>query len=173
MTVVVRPATPADRAAIERVVSDAFSDDTRDAGEELDIVRQTWARRAGAACLDLVATDAGQLVVGHVLAATGDLDGHPVAGVAPLSVAPTHQRAGVGTALMEALIGAAAQRGWATLVLLGDPAYYTRFGFVPAASRGIHYGPAGRDSPHFLVRLDDDGAGAALPGGEYRYCWEL
>jgi putative acetyltransferase len=173
MNTEVRPATPDDRDAILRVVEQAFADDTRDASEELDIVRNTWARRAGAALIELVAVDDGRAVVGHVLAATGDLDGRAVVGVAPLSVAPARQRGGVGTALMGALFEAAAGRGWSVLLLLGDPAYYGRFGFVPAADHGIHYAPAGRDSPHFLVRFMGDQKGAVLPRGEYRYCWEL
>jgi putative acetyltransferase len=173
MNTEVRAASPDDRDAILRVVEEAFADDTRDASEELDIVRNTWARRAETDRIELVAVDDGQAVVGHVLAASGELDGRAVVGVAPLSVAPARQRAGVGTALMGALFDAAAGRGWPALLLLGDPAYYGRFGFVPAAHHGIHYAPAGRDSPHFLVRFVGDQKDAALPRGEYRYCWEL
>jgi putative acetyltransferase len=173
MNIEVRPATVDDHEAILRVVDDAFADDTRDASEELDIVRNTWARRSGTERIELVAMDDGEVVVGHVLAATGVLEGRAVPGVAPLSVAPARQRAGVGTALMGALFDAAADRGWPALLLLGDPAYYGRFGFVPAATRGIHYAPAGRDSPHFLVRIVSDQEGAGPPRGEYRYCWEL
>ena len=171
MSIVVRPATPDDAPAILAVVDDAFRDDTRDADEELDIVRHTWAVRSEAQRIELVVAGHGDLV-GHVLAAPGDLEGHDVAGVAPLSVVKAHQRAGVGTALMGALIGEAERRGWPLLLLLGDPAYYGRFGFAPAATRGIHYAPAGRDSPHFLARPIGD-VGAALPRGDYRYCWEL
>ncbi len=173
MTIEIRPAEAADSAAILTVVDESFSDESRDASEELDIVRQTWARRSGRQRIELVAVVDGA-VVGHVLAATGELDGRAVAGVAPLCVLPAHQRGGVGTALMGALFAEAARRGWPVLLLLGDPAYYGRFGFAPAAALGIHYAPAGRDSPHFLVRHVVGGdAGATLPRGEYRYCWEL
>ena len=47
MNTEVRPATADDHDAILRVVEEAFADDTRDASEELDIVRHTWARRSG------------------------------------------------------------------------------------------------------------------------------
>jgi putative acetyltransferase len=172
VTIEIRPAQPGDRAAILAVVDESFSDESRDAGEELDIVRQTWARRSGQQRIELVAVVDGA-VVGHVLAATGELDGLAVAGVAPLCVLPARQRSGVGTALMGALFTEASRRGWPVLLLLGDPAYYGRFGFAPAAALGIHYAPAGRDSPHFLVHHVGGDAGAALPRGEYRYCWEL
>jgi putative acetyltransferase len=168
-----RPAGPDDEPAILAVVEVAFADETRDASEELDIVRGTWAERGATQRIEFVAVGADDgRVVGHVLAAPGDLDGQPVAGVAPLCVLPAFQRAGVGTALMEALIDEAERRGWPLLLLLGDPAYYGRFGFVAAATHGIHYAPAGRDSQHFLARPVGD-AGAAPPHGEYRYCWEL
>jgi putative acetyltransferase len=184
----IRAAEPADESGILAVVDEAFADETRDASEELDIVRGTWAARDDAERIEFVAVavamstddddrgdednDETDTIVGHVLAAMGDLDGQPVAGVAPLCVAPAHQRTGVGLALMGALFDEAARRGWPYLVLLGDPAYYARFGFTPAARLGISYAPAGRDSPHFLVRAVGP-TSAAPPGGEYRYCWEL
>jgi putative acetyltransferase len=172
-TVGIRPAGPGDDDAILAVVEEAFADETRDASEELDIVRGTWAARNETERIELVAVTAdGGRIVGHVLAAMGDLDGQAVAGVAPLGVVPARQRKGVGSALMGALLEEAARRGWPLLLLLGEPAYYARFGFAPALSLGIHYAPAGRASPHFLARQVGD-SGAALPRGEYRYCWEL
>jgi putative acetyltransferase len=171
MTAEIRPSRPDDEADILALVDEAFADETRDASEELDIVRGTWAARHESERIELVAVDNGR-IGGHVLAAMGELDGLPVAGVAPLCVAPARQRTGVGSALMSALVDQAAQRRWPLLLLLGDPAYYARFGFTPAARLGIHYAPAGRDSPHFMARRVGD-TSARLPRGEYRYCWEL
>jgi putative acetyltransferase len=171
MTAEIRPSRPDDEADILALVDEAFADETRDASEELDIVRGTWAARHESERIELVAVDNGR-IGGHVLAAMGELDGLPVAGVAPLCVAPARQRTGVGSALMSALVDQAAQRRWPLLLLLGDPAYYARFGFTPAARLGIHYAPAGRDSPHFMARRVGD-TSAGLPRGEYRYCWEL
>ena len=171
MTVTVRPATPADAAGILAAVRDAFSDPTRDADEELDIVRKTWAVTAGDPCLELVADDAGT-VVGHLQAAPGSLDGRAstVAGVAPVCVAPTHQGRGHGRALLVALVQRAAARGWPLLVVLGDPAFYGRFGFEPAGPLGLSYPPVGTGNPHFQAHR--------LPGwsatlrGKFGYCWE-
>jgi putative acetyltransferase len=156
------------------VVNAAFSDATRDAGEELGIVRVTWAVTDADQCIELVVVDddeGGGAVVAHALAAPGRIDGapSPVAGVAPVCVAPSHQQRGIGTALMEALVVAAAARGWPLLVLLGDPAYYGRFGFEAAGPLGLTYAPAGLGSPNFQARrLDGDRA----PGGTFTYCWE-
>jgi putative acetyltransferase len=60
----------------------------------------------------------------------------------------------VGSALMYAVIGAADALGEPLIALLGDPAYYSRFGFVPAADLGIHP-PEMSWGVHFQVlRLD-------------------
>ena len=153
------------------VVTDAFSDDTRDAAEELEIVRRTWSISAPSQRLELVAEDGGA-VVGHVLAATGRLDGREsaVAGVAPVCVGPAHQRRGIGSALVRELVRLAEGRDWPLLVLLGDPAFYRRFGFEPAGPLGLSYAPVGAGNPHFQARR--------LPGGDatlrgvFSYCWE-
>jgi putative acetyltransferase len=171
MTLVRVAARPDDEAGILAVVEASFSDATRDASEELTIVHATWAAKRAGQLIELVADDNGA-VVGHVLAAPGRIDGAPtsVAGVAPVSVAPSHQRHGVGSALMQSLVLAARTRGWPMLVLLGDPAFYARFGFEPAGSLGLSYTPAGVGSPHFQARRlgNDD----ARPSGTFTYCWE-
>jgi putative acetyltransferase len=172
LAAVIRPATTADAAGILAVVGDAFSfDGTRDASEELAIVRGTWSAQAGRPLLELVAVEDGTLV-GHLQAAPGRLDGRAtaVAGVAPVCVASAHQGRGTGSALMAALIGAAEERHWPLLVLLGDPAFYGRFGFEAAGPLGLSYPPAGAGNRHFqALRLS--GSGAALRG-EFSYCWE-
>jgi putative acetyltransferase len=71
---------------------------------------------------------------------------------------------------MESLVDAATARGWPLLVLLGDPAYYERFGFEAAGPLGLTYEPAGVGSPHFQARrlADYD----ARQRGTFTYCWE-
>jgi len=167
----IRPARPGEEEAILAVVTAAFSDSTRDGGEERDIVRGTWASCTADRRVELVAVVDGN-VAGHLLAAPGRLDGAPVdvAGVAPVCVGPRYQGRGVGRALMEAVLREAADRDWPMLVLLGDPAFYGRFGFERAGPLGIAYAPAGADSPHFLARrLRDDGGPSP---GSFTYCWE-
>ncbi|MEU8819305.1 N-acetyltransferase [Actinoplanes sp. NPDC048796] len=86
--------------------------------------------------LSLVAVE-DDVVVGHVVATRAHVDGRPALGLGPLSVVPHRQRAGVGTALMHAVLGAADALGEPLVALLGNPAFYSRFGFVPSASTGI------------------------------------
>jgi putative acetyltransferase len=167
----VRSSVPHDEEAILDVVRDAFGAEGRDAGDEVDIVRETWNRRSGRQLLELVAEEDG-VVVGHVLAATGDLDGLEVPGIAPLGVVTRRQGDGIGTALMAHVLDEASARGWTLLLLLGDPDYYRRFGFVPAGPYGIHYAPAGVGSPHFMA-YNSRAPRSDVPRGEFRYCWEL
>jgi len=163
-----RPTTPSDRPAVLEVVREAFTDDERDASEELDIVRSTW--ESGRATFELVAVVDGA-VVGHVLAAEGDLDGVAVVAVAPLAVSPAHQGAGVGTALMSELLRLAEAARLPMVVLLGAPGYYSRFGFEPSGPLGITYEPVGANDPHFQVRRLSSYDRSL--NGTFRYVWEL
>jgi putative acetyltransferase len=165
------PTRPGDEEGIFALVAAAFSNATRDASEELAIVRATWAAKDPDQLVELVADDAGT-VVAHALAAPGNIDGGStsVAGVAPVCVAPSHQQRGIGTALMESLVITATSHSWPLLVLLGDPAYYSRFGFEPAGPLGLTYAPAGAGSPHFQARRLD--RYDARQRGRFTYCWE-
>jgi putative acetyltransferase len=128
---VVRPERPADASAIHTVVGAAFPD-SGEAGL-VDALRLT-ARPF----VSLVAELDGQ-VVGHIAFTPVAFD--PMSsrdrlalGLAPLSVAPAHRRRGIGCALVEEGVEACRELGADVVVVLGDPAYYTRFGFEPASS---------------------------------------
>src|SRR5689334_10591586 len=100
--------------------------------------------------LSLVAIEDDQ-VVGHVLATRAHVEARPVLAVGPLSVVPRRQRVGLGSALMHAVLGAADALGEPLVGLLGNPAYYGRFGFVPARSVGIA-APVSAWGDNFQVR---------------------
>ncbi len=165
----VRTAAPGDRDGILEVVREAFSREGRDGREELHIVEATWALHATPHELELVAVEDGA-VVGHVLAAGGDLGGRAVIAVAPLAVTPAHQGAGIGSRLMVELLRRAEAAEAPLVAVLGDPAFYGRFGFEPAGALGISYPPVGDGNPHFQVRR----FGGYDPSyrGEFTYCWE-
>lgn len=60
-----------------------------------------------------------------------------IMGLAPMAVAPEHQRRGIGSALVRAGLEQCRQLGVGAVAVLGHPAYYPRFGFVPSARFGI------------------------------------
>jgi len=80
----------------------------------------------------LTARDGGR-VVGHVAVTACGLDGHPtrLALLGPLAVAPGHQRQGIGSTLVREALSMARADGAAAICVLGDPAYYGRFGLRP------------------------------------------
>jgi putative acetyltransferase len=135
------------------------------AGRDLDAgpppeARLVDALRAGGhvvpAC-SIVAVE-GDAVVGHVVCSRGSLEGATrepetaeVLGLGPLGVIPNRQRGGTGSALMHAVLGAADACDVAAVVLLGEPAFYGRFGFEPAARWGIRP-PDPSWEPAFQVR---------------------
>ena len=170
MSITIRETEENDREAILRLVKEAFSDSGRDGQSEVEIVEKTWSLAAQRTGLELVAVD-DQLVVGHILGANADLDGRAVVGIAPLSVSPSRQRSGIGSALVAELLHRAEERDWSLAVVLGDPEYYGRFGFEAAGPYGIFYRPAGISNPHFQVRplsrFDQS------LRGEVSYCWEV
>jgi putative acetyltransferase len=168
-TVSIRVAAPGDRDAILKVVRDAFFREGRTGQEEVDIVVNTWRLQATLDGLELVAVD-GNSVVGYVIGARGDLGGRQVVAVAPLAVSTSHQKRGVGSALMRELLDRAEASEYPLVALLGDPAYYGRFGFEPSGPLGISYLPAGEGNPHFQVRR----LTTYDPSyhGRLTYCWE-
>ncbi|KNX38475.1 GNAT family N-acetyltransferase [Luteipulveratus halotolerans] len=140
----IRREQPADIEAIREVTAAAFRGVEHSAppvepgGDPGEATLVTWLRADGGWVpeLSLVAVD-GDALVGHVVCTRGTLDGRPALGLGPLSVSPDRQRAGVGSALMHSVLGAADALGEPLVVLLGDPAYYSRFGFVPARTLGV------------------------------------
>jgi len=91
-------------------------------------------RKAGALTISLAAEQDGE-IVGHVAVSAvsmsdGSADWY---GLGPISVTPERQRKGIGSGLMQAALRLLRERSPAGCVLVGDPAYYARFGFKPGA----------------------------------------
>ena len=72
-------------------------------------------------------------------------------GLAPLAVIPAYQRQGVGSALVRAGIEACSQLGAAWIIVLGDPAFYSRFGFEAASRYAITGEFGGGDAFQMLI----------------------
>lgn len=122
----IRDETIADIQAIGRLVTEAMLMLAQSTGAEASIVEKLRAEKALA--LSLVAEEEGA-VVGYLAASAARIGSQEGWGlIGPLAVLPSRHRQGIGSALMaEALRRLRATcRGTA---LVGDPAYYGRFGF--------------------------------------------
>lgn len=129
MPLTIRPETPEDTAAIERVTRDAFRASPHGDGGEAEIVAQL--RSSAALVLSLVAEDGGR-VVGHVAFSPVTISDGTAGwlGLGPVSVDPREQGRGVGAALIRTGLARLREAGAAGCVLVGEPSYYSRFGFA-------------------------------------------
>jgi putative acetyltransferase len=117
-------------AAIHAVLAASFPTDLE--SRLVDLLRG-----AGRLRVSLVAEVDGALV-GHiafspVTAATGALG----VGLAPVAVAERHRRRGIAAALVRAGLEACRADGFGWEVVMGEPGYYSRFGFRPASEFGL------------------------------------
>ena len=144
----IRDERPGDEPAIAALTRAAFRDIAHSAGNEAAIVERL--RADGDLAISLVAENLDRAIVGHVaFSPVAISDGMPRwYGLGPVSVIPLRQRAGIGSALIEEGLERLRQMDAGGCVVLGDPAYYRRFGF--AHDRALAYpGPP----PEYFQRM--------------------
>ncbi len=155
-----RPEEPRDQTAIHALTYAAFREMPYSDGDEADLV--DTLRANGDLTLSLVAED-GEQIVGHiafspVIISDGTRDWY---GLGPVSVTPALQKQRIGSRLIKRGLADIRQLGGRGVILLGDPNYYSRFGF--AHDPRLRYpGPPAQYFQYLL--LDGD-----MPEGEVRY----
>jgi predicted N-acetyltransferase YhbS len=139
---ILRTERPEDRPAILELTAAAFSVSPATGlpvdGEpaEVGLLKELFDCDEYLPEFSIVAEQNGE-VVGHVISPRGWVGALGLLGLGPIGVVPRLQRHGIGSALMQETIvrgNAAGERG---IALLGSPAFYSRFGFVPSVSLGI------------------------------------
>ena len=139
---IVRLERPEDRQASLRVEREAFGSDVE--------ARIVEAVRDEEGSFAFVAEDASG-IVGHVQLARAHVGDVDVLSLGPIGVLPERQGQGIGRALVEAALEEARVRGECAVILLGDPALYPRFGFVPASRFGLRNPFAGVTEAGFEI----------------------
>ncbi|WP_313531337.1 N-acetyltransferase [Shinella sp.] len=126
---ILRPEREGDIDAIRTLTETAFKTAPHADGTEHLIIDRL--RAAGALTLSLVAEADGQ-IVGHVAFSPVTLSDGSAGwyGLGPISVDPARQGAGIGSKLIHDGLERLKALGAVGCVLLGDPAYYSRFGFA-------------------------------------------
>jgi HAD superfamily hydrolase (TIGR01509 family) len=130
---VIREEKAADARGIRQVEEAAFPTPTE--ASLVDLIRSR-----GKTALSLVAVLDGR-IVGHEMFTPVSLQPPQPAwralGLGPIAILPEFQRGGIGSRLMRSGLEHCRRLGYGGVVLLGDPAFYSRFGFEPARSLGF------------------------------------
>ncbi|MNX27666.1 hypothetical protein D3C86_577590 [compost metagenome] len=144
----IHPETPADHDAIFAVTQAAFKNHPH--SQQTEGYINNALREAGALTLSLVAREQGR-VVGHIAFSPVTIsDGAPHwYGLGPAAVLPEFQGRGIGAALIRDGLARLKALGAAGCVVLGEPDYYSRFGF--AATPALIY--PGVPPEYFLAQV--------------------
>ena len=127
----IRPETENDYPQITEVNDRAFGQ--RDEGQLVSMLRETEEFIAE---LSLVAEMDG-VIVGHILffpvIIRSKPERHYTLSLAPMSVLPEYQNQKIGSRLVEEGLRLARKHGFDSVVVVGHPSYYPKFGFEPAS----------------------------------------
>ncbi len=146
LQVEIRSERPEDIRAIYDLTKRAFAPMVFAGGDEQDLIDAV--RDAGALSISLVA-EIGSRIVGHVaftpaMAADSTPGWY---GLGPVAVEPELQRKGIGLQLINEGLGKLREWNAAGCIVLGDPNYYQRFGFLPFPALA----PAGHPPEYFMI----------------------
>ncbi|MCP8857014.1 GNAT family N-acetyltransferase [Latilactobacillus fuchuensis] len=127
----IRTIEPQDTLNVTALIQTAFTASEHGYGGEVGLVNELRKDATYQATLEVVAVDQ-QTIMGHGLLSEIQIGEHRGLALAPLAVLPTQQRQGIGGQIIQALETRAQQAGYRLISILGDPQYYSRFGYEPA-----------------------------------------
>ena len=163
---------PDDYAAAEALIREAFWNVYKPGCDEHYIVHCLRGSARVVPALNRVCVDGDGLLLGHIFYTRSRLvddDGasREVLTFGPISVRPGWQRQGIGSALIRSTLADARDMGFAGVAITGNPAYYHRFGFRPAADYGI----VAEDGASFPALMALELAEGRLSGAGGRLCF--
>lgn len=165
----IRAFREADGEAVDRLLAEAFSgpqpDGSPAASPPIEVVLNTALLGSVEFIPELaLVAELDGAVVGYCITTRGWLGEQPVLGLGPIGVDPGVQRGGIGSALVRETLSLAGERGERLIALLGDPAYYGRFGFVASTELGVTPPEPAWGAYFQAIRL-----GGSSPVGAFRY----
>lgn len=142
MHMIIRKEEAKDYEAVEKVVQRAFEPVEFSDKKEHELVARIRTSEAFIPELSLVAMNLeNEEIIGHILFSKIKIVGEGKTAeslaLAPVSVLPAYQNKGIGRRLIEEGIQAARELGYGSVIVLGHPEYYPKFGFKKASVWGI------------------------------------
>ena len=154
----IRKEKPEDITEIRHILEQAFR-------ESIEANLVEMLRKANKAPISLIAIYNGQLV-GHILFSPVTIAsaqaGFNGIGLAPVGVLPEFQKRGIGSSLIREGLEECKRARYDIVVVLGNPRFYSRFGFSRASDHGLgnEYGA----DEHFMAMELSEGALAEVIG---------
>lgn len=155
---IIRRENESDYKIIESVVEQAFKSTGYSNPNEHILVAKLRKSSGFIPGLSLVA-EVDEKIIGHAmftrLVIKSDEKEYESLALAPVSVLPSHQKKGVGSALIKEGLKIARELGYKSVIVLGHDTYYPRFGFKPASTWGIKPPFDVADSVFMALELED------------------
>jgi predicted N-acetyltransferase YhbS len=141
---IIRQERPEEFAQIYNLVKVAFQAAKVTDGREQDFVVRLRSSPNYIPELALVAEENGELI-GHIMLTkryiSNRKDKIVTLLLAPISIALEYRNRGVGSDLIRESFRLAKEMGYSSVFLVGDPAFYNRFGFKASIDFGIRHEP--------------------------------
>lgn len=159
MDILIRKENEKDYKDIDVVVEEAFKSALHSDNDEHNLVNRLRKSNEFVNELSLVAID-NEKILGHMLLTKIKIKNKnnevQSLALAPLSVSPHHQRQGIGKKLMEEALKKSKELGYKSVIVLGHPEYYTKFGFEKASKFDIKAPFEVPDEVFMAIELEKD-----------------
>ncbi len=170
MNIKIRTENESDYAEVESLTREAFWDMYQPGCVEHLIAHKLRNSVSFIPELDFVA-ELNDNIVGNIMyskskVVASERLAHEVITFGPISVLPSFQKKGIGSALIEHTKSLAVKLGYKAIIIFGNPEYYHRFGFKSAESFGI----SASDGANFDAFMAMELYAGALQGITGKFC---
>ena len=141
MNIIIKQETSSDFQTVENLVKAAFEHAEYTDHDEHNLVKRLRKSEAFIPELSLIVMQDDREPVGYILFTkimiNNGKEKYPSLALAPVAVLPEYQGKGIGSQLILEGMDRAKSLGFQSVIVLGHPEYYPRFGFVPASTYRI------------------------------------
>lgn len=135
-TITIRQETKKDRISVYNLIKETFKNIEYSDKDEHNLVERLRKSKSFIPELSLVA-EFNKKIVGYILFTKVKVGKTTQLALAPLAVLAQFQKQGIGTSLIKTGHKIAKKMGFEYSILLGNPEYYSRFGYKPASEFNI------------------------------------